>query len=105
MRQRGVKNVIVMGVHTNMCVLGRPFSIRQLVQQSQSVALMRDMTDTMYNFRTPPHVSHFSGTDLVVDHIERCWCPALASRDFTGESEFRFAADKRPHVAILMAEG
>jgi nicotinamidase-related amidase len=28
MKQRGIKNVIVMGVHTNMCVLGRPFSIR-----------------------------------------------------------------------------
>src|SRR5581483_5065418 len=27
MRERGITNVIVMGVHQNMCVLGRPFSI------------------------------------------------------------------------------
>jgi nicotinamidase-related amidase len=33
MRSRGIENVIVMGVHTNMCVLGRPFSIRQMVYQ------------------------------------------------------------------------
>ena len=26
MRQRGITNVIVMGVHINMCVLGRPFA-------------------------------------------------------------------------------
>ena len=49
MKQRGIENVIVMGVHTNMCVLGRPFSIRQLCYQDMNVALMRDMTDTMYN--------------------------------------------------------
>ncbi len=39
MRQRGINNVIVMGVHTNMCVLGRPFSIRQMVYQGQNVVL------------------------------------------------------------------
>ena len=40
MRQRGITNVIVMGVHANMCVLGRPFSIRQMVAQGQNVLLM-----------------------------------------------------------------
>ena len=25
----GIKNIVLMGVHTNMCVLGRPFGIRQ----------------------------------------------------------------------------
>jgi nicotinamidase-related amidase len=65
MRQRGVKNLIVMGVHTNMCVLGRPFSIRQMVYQGMNVALMRDLTDAMYNPAKPPFVSHFAGVDLV----------------------------------------
>ena len=32
MRQRNITNVIIMGVHQNMCVLGRPFAIRQLVK-------------------------------------------------------------------------
>ena len=70
MQQRGIKNLIVMGVHTNMCVLGRPFSIRQMVYQGMNVALMRDLTDTMYNPAQAPYVSHFTGTDLVVEHIE-----------------------------------
>ncbi|HET6426466.1 MAG TPA: ThuA domain-containing protein, partial [Planctomycetaceae bacterium] len=104
MRQRGIENVIVMGVHTNMCVLGRPFSIRQMVYQGMKVALMRDMTDTMYNPQKSPFVSHFTGTDLVVEHIEQFWCPTLTSGDFLDGKEFRFPADKRPHVAILMAE-
>jgi nicotinamidase-related amidase/type 1 glutamine amidotransferase len=104
MRQRGVKNVIVMGVHTNMCVLGRPFSIRQMVYQGMNVALMRDLTDTMYNPEKSPFVSHFTGTDLVVEHIERHWCPTLISGDLLDGKEFRFPGDTRPHVAILLGE-
>ena len=94
MKQRGIENVIVMGVHTNMCVLGRPFSIRQMVYQGQNVVLMRDMTDTMYNSRMRPFVPHFRGTDLVVEHIEKYWCPTVVSTDFTGKPAFRFAADQ-----------
>lgn len=104
MRARGIENVIVMGVHTNMCVLGRPFAIRQLVKQGLNVTLVRDMTDTMYNPAKAPFVSHFTGTDLVVEHIEKYWCPTITSVDLIGGKEFRFAEDKRPHVAIVAAE-
>ncbi len=104
MKQRGIKNVVVMGVHTNMCVLGRPFSIRQMIYQGQNVVLMRDMTDTMYNSRSEPFVNHFTGTDLVVEHVERYWAPTITSVDFLGGKPFRFSEDKRPHVAIVMAE-
>src|SRR5262249_31250146 len=103
-KSRGIQNVIVMGVHTNMCVLGRPFSIRQMVYQGMNVALMRDMTDTMYNPSMKPFVSHFTGNDLVVEHIEKDWCPTLTSTDLQGGKPFRFSEDKRPHVVILVAE-
>ena len=104
MKQRGISNVVVMGVHTNMCVLGRPFSIRQMVQQGQNVVLMRDMTDTMYNPKMAPFVSHFTGTDLVIEHIEKYWCPTVLSSDFIGGNEFRFKHDKRKHLVVLCAE-
>ena len=90
MVEEGITNVIVMGVHTNMCVLGRPFSIRQMVYQGQQVYLMRDLTDTMYNSRMRPYVSHFKGTELVVDHIEKYWCPTITSADFLGGKPFKF---------------
>ncbi len=104
MRSRGIENLIVMGVHTNMCVLGRPFSIRQMVYQGQNVVLMRDMTDTMYNSRMAPFVNHCTGTDLVVEHIEKNWCPTITSVDFLGGREFRFSEDKRPTVAFVVGE-
>ena len=104
MRQRGIQNVIVMGVHTNMCVLGRPFSIRQMVRQGQNVTLMRDMTDTMYNPAMAPFVSHFTGNDLVTEHIEQYWCPTITSTDFVAGELFRFAEDKRKHIVIIVSE-
>ncbi|HJM64340.1 MAG TPA: hypothetical protein QGF50_11525 [Roseibacillus sp.] len=92
---RKIDNVILCGVHLNMCVLGRPFGIRQMVKVGKNVALMRDMTDTMYNPQRPPGVDHFSGTDLVVKHVERYWCPTFTSDDLVGGKSFRFAEDKR----------
>ena len=104
MHQRGIENVIVLGVHTNMCVLGRPFAIRNLVYQDMNVLLMRDMTDSMYNPRMRPKVSHVRGTELVIEHIEKYWCPTVTSSDFVGGPAFRFEEDDRPHVAILVSD-
>jgi len=88
-----IDNVILMGVHLNMCVLGRPFAIRQMVNVGKNVVLVRDMTDTMYNSQKRPFVNHFRGTDLVVEHVEKYWCPTIQSTDFMGGSPFRFRED------------
>lgn len=96
MRQRDITNVLIMGVHQNMCVLGRPFAIRQLVKLGQNVALIRDMTDSMYNSRRAPFVDHFTGNDLVCWHIEKYWCPTLTSDQIIGGQPFRFRADTKP---------
>ncbi len=101
---RGIKNVILMGVHANMCVLGRPFGLRNLAKAGKNVVLMRDLTDTMYNSRQPPRVNHFTGTDLIVEHTEKYVCPTIVSTVFTGKPLFRFREDKRPLVVFLSAE-
>lgn len=77
----GIKNVIVVGVHTNMCVLGRSFAIRQMTQWGMRCVLIRDLTDTMYNPKRKPFVPHDKGTDLVVEHIEKYWAPSMTSAD------------------------
>ncbi len=95
LRERGIKHVMICGVHLNMCVLGRPFAIRQMRYLGVDVALIRDMTDTMYNPERPPGVDHFTGTDLVVQHVEKFWCPTFLSTDLTGRAPFRFKEDPR----------
>jgi nicotinamidase-related amidase/type 1 glutamine amidotransferase len=109
-----IKHVVICGVHTNMCVLGRPFGLRQLANHGKHVVLIRDLTDTMYDPLKWPYVNHFSGTDLVIDHVERYVCSTLTSDQLFGLADlrsnpklatpFRFSKDRRPHLAILMAE-
>ncbi|MCC6588961.1 MAG: hypothetical protein IT168_19850 [Bryobacterales bacterium] len=81
--QEGIRNIVMMGVHTNMCVLGRPFGIRQLTRLGKNVVLARDMTDAMYDPRQAPWVSHKRGTELVIEHIEQHWCPTILSDGLT----------------------
>jgi nicotinamidase-related amidase len=88
--QRGLSHVLLMGVHTNMCVLGRPFGLRQMAKHGKEVVLVRDLTDTMYNPARWPHVSHFRGTDLIVEHIEKYVCPTITSDQIAGGKPFRF---------------
>jgi len=102
--QRGITNVIILGVHTNMCVLGRPFGLRNMARYGKNVVLVRDLTDTMYNHRMRPYVNHFTGTDLVVEHIEKFICPTITSTAFTDQPPFRFENDKRPRILFIIAE-
>jgi nicotinamidase-related amidase len=95
MMDNGVENIIIMGVHLNMCVLGRSFGIRQMARLGKNVVLVRDMTDTMYNPKMPPYVSHFEGTDLVIEHVEKFWAPTISSQDLTGKPAFNFKEDNR----------
>jgi nicotinamidase-related amidase len=83
LEQEKIKNVVLMGVHTNMCVLGRPFGIRQMAKLGKNVVLARDLTDAMYDPRQPPYVSHTRGTELVIEHIEKYWCPSILGKDLT----------------------
>ena len=102
--QKKIKNVILMGVHTNMCVIGRSFGLRNMVRLGKNVVLMRDLTDTMYDSKQWPKVSHFTGNSLIDEYIEKYVCPTMVSTDFTGEKQFRFKGDTRPVIAFVTAE-
>jgi hypothetical protein len=84
LQQKGITTLFIMGVHANMCILGRSFAIRQMTRWSIQCILVRDLTDAMYNPARRPYVSHADGTELVIDHIEKYWCPTMLSSDLTG---------------------
>jgi nicotinamidase-related amidase/type 1 glutamine amidotransferase len=104
LQQHGIKNVILTGVHTNMCVLGRPFGLRQLSKNGMNVVLLRDLTDTMYNPAMPPMVSHFSGTDLIIEHVEKYVCATISSDQIIGGTAQKFSKDMRPHIVMMIGE-
>jgi nicotinamidase-related amidase len=81
LRQRGVEDLLIAGVHTNMCVLNRGFAIKQMSKWGMRCVLVRDLTDAMYNPRRSPFVSHAEGTELVIEHIEKYWAPTTTSAE------------------------
>ncbi len=101
LQSRGIKNVILVGVHTNMCVLGRPFGLRQMVRNGKNVVLMRDMTDCMYNPKRWPFVDHFTGNDLIVSHVERFVCPTVTSDQILGDQPFHSKHDARTERDVI----
>jgi nicotinamidase-related amidase len=94
LEDRKIEHVVLLGVHLNMCVLGRPFGLRQMAKNGRDVVLMRDMTDTMYNPARAPYVSHFEGTKRMVEHVEKYVCPTITSDQILGGAPFRFKGDE-----------
>ncbi|VTS02574.1 isochorismatase hydrolase : Isochorismatase hydrolase OS=Solibacter usitatus (strain Ellin6076) GN=Acid_1892 PE=4 SV=1: Isochorismatase [Gemmata massiliana] len=80
MKEKGIDTLFVMGVHTNMCVLNRTFAIKQMVKWNVRTFLVRDLTDAMYNPKMKPFVAHDKGTQLIIEHIEKHWCPTIESK-------------------------
>lgn len=82
-KHEGIDKIVLMGVHTNICILNRGFGTRQMTRLGFDVVLARDLTDSMYDPRTRPFVSHERGTQLVIEHIETMWCASILGEDLT----------------------
>jgi len=83
LKKQGIGNLLVMGVHTNVCVLKRSFAIRQMTKWGIRCVLVRDLDRHHVRSQTPPYVPHDQGTELVVQHIEKYWCPTTLSAQLT----------------------
>lgn len=90
---KGIDNIMMMGVHTNMCIIHRSFGLRNLVRYGKKTVLVRDLTDAMYDSRQSPYVNHFNGVGLVINYIEKYISPTILSTDITGAAPFHFASD------------
>jgi len=101
---RGIQNVIIVGVHANMCICGRSFGLRQMARLGKNALLLRDLTDAMYNPAQPPLVSHHRGTELTLGHIERWIAPTALSSEVFGGRPFAFSDDPRPVLAVMIGE-
>ena len=81
MQARGIRHIIVTGTAANMCVMGKPLGIRNLVQHGLEVVLARDMTRPMYNPASPPYVNLPEATRMMTEYYEKFWCPTLTGAE------------------------
>jgi len=76
-----IERVLILGVHLNMCMLGRSFGIRRWVELGRDILLVRDLTDVIYNPKSYPHVTLDRALSLTIAHVEACLCPSVSSTD------------------------
>ncbi len=95
LQQNAIELVIFAGIHTNMCVLNRPFGLKNLARLGIPAAFVRDLTDAMYNPALPPYVAHDEGTRLVIEYIEKFWCATIISSDLTAEDLLTVSVPER----------
>jgi nicotinamidase-related amidase len=89
LEQGEIEDVVVMGVHLNRCVLGRPYGIRQLVYWGKKPVLCRDLTDSYH--RDPR--GHLWGNEQMISHVERWWCPSVTSDQLLEGTPSRFQSE------------
>lgn len=94
MKLHSITDVVFAGVHTNMCVIGRPFGLKKLMANGFYPMLVRDLTDTMYNHLMPPYVGHFRGNEIIAEYIEAYIASTITSDNIAGGEPFRFAGNE-----------
>jgi hypothetical protein len=83
-RKEAIQNLIYVGVHENMCIMGRPFAIEQVASwgwPAARMAVMRELVDVSYNPSDSPYVSHATGLSLHTQFIEKFWASSVSMYD------------------------
>jgi hypothetical protein len=76
-KQKGLTHLIYMGVHTNMCVLGKPPALRNMYTAGLSCMLARDITDACTWYDPKTGFTPDKGTARVVADIEKSGIPTI----------------------------
>ena len=83
-RKEGLKNLLYMGVHENMCIMNRPFGIKRVAGwgwQPDRMAVVRELVDVMYTPNDSPYVSHAEGLELHTEYVEKFWASSVSMYD------------------------
>lgn len=80
-RQRGLTNLIYLGVHTQVCLLGKSIGLLNLTRAGFHCVLARDLTDAHARYDPSAGVTPESFTAEVVAHFEKHLAPTINFAD------------------------
>jgi hypothetical protein len=78
--ERGIENLIYMGVHTQVCLLGKSVGLANMKSAGLNCILARDLTDSHPDYQ-PGKVDPDDLTARTVAHFERYLCPSVNLAD------------------------
>ena len=80
-RQRGLTHLIYLGVHTQVCLLGKSIGLRNLSRAGFQCILARDLTDAHAKYDPAAGVTPETFTADVVAHFEKHLAPTINFAD------------------------
>jgi hypothetical protein len=76
-KERGLTHLIYMGVHTQVCLLGKPMGLRNLKAAGLRCILARDLTDAHPGYDPASGFTPDRHTAEVVEHFEKHLAPTI----------------------------
>src|SRR5262249_38286264 len=76
-RERGLTHLVYMGVHTQVCLLGKSIGLRAMLQAGMQCFLARDLTDAHGRYDLDAGVTPDDFTAEVIAHFEKHLCATL----------------------------
>ena len=77
LKARGVTHVIYMGLHTNMCLYGKPGALKYLVEAGMPCVLARDINDAFTHYDPKSGFTPDDGTRQTDEDLERAGVPTI----------------------------
>ncbi len=76
-KERGIDTLIYMGVHTQVCLLGKSIGVRPMLELGFNCILARDLTDAHGLYDPVKGVTPDDYTQMVVEHFEKYLVPTV----------------------------
>jgi len=102
--QRGIENVMLLGLWNEPDTLGGPLKPSFLNAWGLKYVVVRDLTLPAFRPVKAAGGSRHWAKDLAMEYIERHICPTTTGGSLLGGPAFRFRDDKRPHIAMMANE-
>ena len=77
LKRRGITHVIYMGLHTNMCLFGKPGALKYMVQAGLNCMLARDINDAFTSYDPASGYTPDRGTQQIDEDLERAGVPTI----------------------------
>jgi nicotinamidase-related amidase len=75
--ERGITNIIYMGVHTNMCVYGKPGALSHLWKAGFNCMLARDLNDAFTHYDPAAGYTPDTGTTEIDENLQLAGIPLI----------------------------
>jgi len=81
LQKHGITALFYTGFALNMCMLHRTFGIPQMLRWGLDCVFIRDLTEVFYNPKDPPCVTHETALEMMIQYVERTYCPSVTSEE------------------------